>query len=65
MAHGETGFVVDDPNDVNEVVRRVAQLLDDADLRSVMSRASRERAISQFSYDTLAARLGDALGVDE
>ncbi|MEY3567306.1 MAG: hypothetical protein RLZ19_1320 [Actinomycetota bacterium] len=65
VAHGETGFVVDDPNDVNEVVRRVAQLLDDPDLRTAMSRASRERAIGRFSYDTLAARLGEALGVDE
>lgn len=65
VAHGETGFVVDDPNDVNEVVRRVAQLLDDPDLRTAMSRASRERAIGRFSYDILAARLGNALGVDE
>lgn len=64
VAHGETGFVVDDPTDVNEVVRRIAQILDDADLRGSMGRASRQRAIDEFSYETLAARLGDALEVD-
>jgi len=64
VAHGETGFVVDDPTDVNEVVRRIAQILDDSDLRESMGRASRRRAIDEFSYETLAARLGDALEVD-
>ena len=65
VAHGETGFVIDDPNDVGEVVRRVTRLLDDPDLRSAMSRASRKRAIAEFSYDALAVRLGGALGVSE
>jgi phosphatidylinositol alpha-1,6-mannosyltransferase len=65
VAHGETGFVVEDPSDVNEVVRRIAQLLDDDELRVAMGRASRARAIAEFSYEMLATRLGDALGVRE
>jgi phosphatidylinositol alpha-1,6-mannosyltransferase len=65
VAHGETGFVVEDPSDVNEVVRRIAQLLDDDELRAAMGRASRARAIAEFSYEMLATRLGDALGVRE
>jgi hypothetical protein len=30
-----------------------------------MGRASRARAIAEFSYEMLATRLGDALGVRE
>jgi glycosyltransferase involved in cell wall biosynthesis len=57
--------VVEDPSDVNEAVRRIAQLLDDDELRAAMGRASRARAIAEFSYEMLATRLGDALGVRE
>jgi phosphatidylinositol alpha-1,6-mannosyltransferase len=65
VAHGETGFVIDDPSDVNEVVRRISQILDDDDLRTSMGRASRKRAVDEFSYDKLVARLAEALGVHE
>lgn len=64
VEHGETGFVVDDPSDVNDVVRRLTQLLDDDELRQSMSVASRTRAEREFSYDILAARLGEALEVN-
>ena len=64
VEHGETGFVVDDPSDVNDVVRRLTQLLDDDELRKSMSVASRARAEREFSYDILAARLGEALEVN-
>ena len=64
VEHGETGFVVDDPSDVNDVVRRLTQLLDDDQLRASMSVASRSRAEREFSYEILAARLGEALEVN-
>lgn len=64
VAHEETGFVVDDPTDVNEVVRRLTQLLDDHSMRTSMALASRKRAVQEFSYDILATRLGEALEVD-
>jgi phosphatidylinositol alpha-1,6-mannosyltransferase len=66
VADGETGLVVPDPGGEAAVDRTIAafrQLFDDADLRSSMGTASRERAVTEFSYDVLAARLGAALGV--
>ena len=39
----------------------IATLLRDPDLRSTMALASRERAVNEFGYDVLAARLGDAI----
>ena len=41
----------------------IADLLDDPARRGAMGAASRERAVAEFSYDVLAARLGAALGV--
>jgi hypothetical protein len=38
-------------------------VLDDPARRAAMARASRERAVTEFSYDVLAARLAAALGV--
>ena len=64
VADGETGFVVPDSGDVDAVVRHIARLLDDDEMRSRMGRASRERAVNEFSYATLAERLGRALEVD-
>lgn len=59
--HGTTGLVVDRPEDVDAAVRAFQQLLDDAPLRQRIATASRERAISNFSYDMLAARLRASL----
>ncbi len=64
VADGETGVVVDDPTDVDAVSRSIAELLEDPDRREAMGVASRRRAVSDFSYDGLARRLGDALEVD-
>ena len=63
VADGETGLVVDDPEDVQAVSDALERLLADDDLRASMSAASRRRAVEVFSYDLLARRLGDALGV--
>ncbi|MGA9279253.1 glycosyltransferase family 4 protein [Ilumatobacter sp.] len=63
VAHGETGLVIDDPEDVQAVADAFEQLLDDDELRTSMGVRSRERVESDFAYDVLARRLGDTLGV--
>lgn len=64
VADGETGFVVDDPNDVQAAVDAFSTLLTDDDLRHEMGRRSRERVENDFSYDVLATRLAATLDVD-
>jgi phosphatidylinositol alpha-1,6-mannosyltransferase len=61
VAHGETGWVVDDPNDVGEVAAALAQLLEQRDNDAAMRAASRHHAETQFSYDLLADRLQHAI----
>jgi phosphatidylinositol alpha-1,6-mannosyltransferase len=61
---GLTGKVVQDPRDVAQVASTVAQLLDDAFLRSLMSVASRERALNTFDYNVLTKLLAQVLTVD-
>lgn len=60
---GVTGRVIERPTDVDAVVAAFAELLDDPQQRVRMGAAARQRAVSEFSYDVLAARLGRALGV--
>jgi phosphatidylinositol alpha-1,6-mannosyltransferase len=62
---GETGFVLRDPSDAAAAAERIARLLDDQDLRARLGAAGRERAVREFSYDGLAARLGGALSAWE
>jgi len=54
---GETGAVVASPNDVDAVVTAWRSILDNPDGAAEMGRRSRERAVSEFSYKTLALRL--------
>jgi phosphatidylinositol alpha-1,6-mannosyltransferase len=61
VVHGETGLVVDDPRDQTQVATALAALLDDDGLRRRMGDAARARAVDQFTYDHLAARLGALL----
>jgi len=61
---GLTGKVVQNPSDVAQVASTVAQLLDDAFLRSLMSVASRERALNTFDYNVLTKSLAQVLAVD-
>jgi phosphatidyl-myo-inositol dimannoside synthase len=65
VADGDTGIVVRRPDDVDEVVVALRALLDDPDRRRRMGDAARVRAVTEFSYDVLAARLGRSLGVGE
>ncbi|MEQ8438916.1 MAG: glycosyltransferase family 4 protein [Ilumatobacter fluminis] len=66
VADGETGLVLDEPGADDAPARAAeafATLLDDDALRTRMGAAARERALTDFSYDVLAARLGAALDV--
>jgi phosphatidyl-myo-inositol dimannoside synthase len=62
VADGETGIVIRRPDDHHEVARAFATLLDDPARRLQMGKAARERALTEFSYDVLAERLGKSLG---
>jgi phosphatidyl-myo-inositol dimannoside synthase len=61
VVHGETGLVVDHPDDVEAVAAALAELLDHPQRRAAMGAAARTRAVAEFTYDHLAARLGTAL----
>ena len=61
VAHGETGLIVDDPDDHLAAARAIADLLADDDRRGEMGVAARKRAESEFSYDVLARRLEEAI----
>ena len=62
VAHGETGLVVDHPEDVGAVTEALRTLLSDDAQRGRMAVAARRRAVEEFSYDILAERLGRSLG---
>jgi len=61
VADGETGAVVDRPDDPLAVAAALAPLLDDPDVRADRGRAARRRAEERFHYDRLAAVLDRAL----
>ena len=58
---GVTGIVVDDPDDVDEVVKAFEHLLDDDAVRRSMGAAARVRAEAEFSYEVLAEKLWNTL----
>ena len=62
VVHGRTGLVVGRPSDPRVVADALAQLLDDPGRREQMALAGRARAVDDFAYEVLAARLGAALG---
>jgi phosphatidylinositol alpha-1,6-mannosyltransferase len=61
VEHDRTGLVVRHPQDPEAVAIALARLLDDEVLRHRMGEAARQRAVSEFTYDNLAGRLGSAL----
>lgn len=65
VVDGETGYVIDPPDDVEAVAAALARLLDDPERRAAMGAAGRQRAVDGFEYDGLAARLGAALAACE
>ena len=58
-----TGLVVRRPDDSGAVADAIANLLTKPERHAKMVVASRQRAVEQFSYDVLARRLGESLGV--
>ena len=56
-----TGLVVTEPDDPAEVAAGIGRLIEHPDLASKQGQAARARAETEFSYDNLATRLGDAL----
>ncbi|MEA3054788.1 MAG: phosphatidyl-myo-inositol dimannoside synthase [Actinomycetota bacterium] len=60
VADDETGFVLDDPRDVDAVARAITAALDPA-TNARMASASRTRAVEMFDYDLLAAAMQHAL----
>lgn len=63
VVDGETGFVLQDSSDADYAATLMERLLEDPQRRAAMGRAGRERAVREFSYDVLSARLGSVLGV--
>jgi phosphatidylinositol alpha-1,6-mannosyltransferase len=61
VAHGETGLVVDRPDDPAAVAQAIGSLLADPARRAAMGVAARRRAEAEFAYGVLAARLAAAL----
>jgi phosphatidylinositol alpha-1,6-mannosyltransferase len=62
VVDGETGFVVD--GRALDVRGALSALLADDGLRARMGAAARARAVMEFSYDTLAARLAPVVAGD-
>ncbi|MDQ2729468.1 MAG: glycosyltransferase family 4 protein [Actinomycetota bacterium] len=61
VVNNETGLVVANPDDPNALAGELRRLLDNPVLASKLGQAARRRAESDFSYEHLAARLGQAL----
>jgi phosphatidylinositol alpha-1,6-mannosyltransferase len=58
---GVTGLVVSDPSDVAAVADALDRLVSDPVLARRQGQAARHRAETEFAYDKLALRLGDAI----
>jgi glycosyltransferase involved in cell wall biosynthesis len=55
VSHGETGFLVD-PLSVDDITRRLQQLLENAGLRRMMGEAARDIAQERFHPSAVARR---------
>ena len=64
VVDGETGLVIDPPEDVQAVADAIASLLADPQRARAFGQAARRRVEGELTYDALAARLGEALGVN-
>jgi phosphatidylinositol alpha-1,6-mannosyltransferase len=61
VADGLTGAVVRRPKDVHAVTLALLGYVDDDDARRSAGIAARERAVAEFSYEVLTARLSAAI----
>jgi glycosyltransferase involved in cell wall biosynthesis len=64
VVDGITGLVIDEPSNVAKVARPIDALLSDTSKLRAMGVASRERALAEFDYNVLTARLAAVLKVD-
>lgn len=58
---GETGRVVEDPRDPDELARAVGDLLADPERRARLGERARQVAVERFDWRVLARRLADGL----
>jgi phosphatidylinositol alpha-1,6-mannosyltransferase len=63
VVDGVTGLVIDEPSNVAKVARAIDSLLSDKSRLQTMGIASRQRALAEFDYNVLTARLAVVLGV--
>ncbi len=61
VKHGMTGLVVDRPGGAAQIARSIKDLLGDETRLQAMAAAAHQRAVDEFDYDILAARLRAAL----
>lgn len=61
VTDGETGIVIQNPTSTAELASALGQLIEDPQRREAMGQVARTRAVDEFSYDVLAARLHDGL----
>ena len=61
LIDGETGFLIDEPTNVDVVAQAIDRLLSAPDGNQAMRQASREMAVANFSYDLLAERVRGSL----
>lgn len=61
VVDGSTGYVVRDPRNVDDVAARLSTLLGDSTIRTSMGMAARARAVGEFDYSVLVARLAAVL----
>ncbi len=54
---GETGLLLDKPDDDNELAAKIIRLLDDAPLRQRLGQQGRERVMAHFSWKKIAGTL--------
>ena len=64
VVDGVTGLVIDEPSNVAKVARAIDALLGDKSKLQAMGVASRERALAEFDYNVLTARLAAVLKVN-
>lgn len=60
VADGQTGLLAP-PGDVGAFTQAVGALLENGDIRAMMGRAAREKAIREHGIDTAADRLGELI----
>jgi glycosyltransferase involved in cell wall biosynthesis len=61
VVEGETGLVVDRPEDPGCVAAALRELLADPARATRMGEAARARVVASFDYDALASRLAHTL----